>query len=92
MVEIYEVQCKVISQKGTCEQGHKVGDEWIIRRHTPEGICLAAFNCLYPNVRVLMFGGSLPWESERGLDPDVARDACPDPENPVVFELRRLRE
>jgi len=35
-----------------------------------------------------MYGGAFPWES----DPDVARAACPDADNPVVFELRRLRE
>jgi uncharacterized repeat protein (TIGR04076 family) len=35
-----------------------------------------------------MFGGSFPWEK----DPDVTTVACPDPDNPVVFELRRLRQ
>ena len=88
MAERYEVLVKVISQKGTCVQEHKVGDEWVIGSETPEGICLAAFNTLYPSARVLMFGGSFPWET----DPDVATVACPDAENPVVFELRRLRK
>ncbi len=88
MAERYEVLVKVISQKGTCVQEHKVGDEWVIGRKTPEGICLSALDALFPNVRVLMFGGSFPWET----DPDVATVACPDAENPVVFELRRLRK
>ena len=88
MGERYNVLARVISQKGTCGQGHKVGDEWAIRQKTPEGICLGAFNALYPNVRVLMYGGSFPWAS----DPDVSTVACPDAENPVVFELRRLRK
>ena len=86
MAERYEVAVKVISQKGTCALEHKVGDKWVIKTKTPEGICLAAFNVLYSNARVLMHGGSFPWARE----PDTATIACPDAENPVVFELRRL--
>ena len=88
MAERYEVLVRVISQEGTCAAEHKVGDEWVIGAKTPQGICLSAFNSLFPNARVLMFGGSLPWET----DPDVATAACPDAKNPVVFELRRLRK
>ncbi len=88
MSERYEVAVKVISQKGTCANEHKVGDEWVIGAKTSAGICLSAFNALYPDLRVLMFGGALPWES----DPDACRKACPDAENPVVFQLRRLRK
>ena len=88
MAESYEVVAKVVSQKGTCTHEHKVGDEWVIGRKTPAGICMSAFYTLFPSVRVLMFGGTLPWES----DPDVTTIACPDAENPVVFKLRRLRK
>ena len=88
MAERYKVAVKVVSQKGSCAQGHKVGDEWVIKGKTPEGMCLSAFHTLFPSARVLMFGGSLPWAT----DPDVATVACPDAENPVVFELRRLRK
>ena len=88
MAERYEVLVKVISQKGTCTYEHKVGDEWVIGGKTPEGICLSAFNALFANTRVLMFGGSFPWET----DPDVSTVACPDAANPVVFELKRLRK
>ncbi len=88
MPERHDVAVKVTSQKGTCGAGHKVGDEWVIGSKTPEGICLSAFYALFPNARVLMFGGTFPW----GTDPDVATVACPDARNPVVFELRRLRK
>ena len=84
----YNVAIKVVSQKGTCWAGHKVGDEWIVRGKSPEGMCLSAFNALYPSLRVLMFDGSFPWQT----DPDVTTVACTDAANPVVFELRRLRE
>lgn len=88
MVERYDVVVRVISQKGTCTQEHKVGDKWVIGHKTPEGMCLSAFHTLYPTIRTLMFGGALPWEA----DPYVTTIACPDARNPVVFELRRLRE
>ena len=88
MAEMYDVVVKIVSQKGTCAEGHKVGDEWVIGSKTPEGICLSAFNAMFPSLRVLRFGGSFPWST----DPDVATAACPDALNPVVFELRRLRK
>ena len=88
MAEIYDVVAKVVSQKGTCGANHKVGDQWVIGSKTPEGICLSAFNALFPNLRVLRFGGSFPWSA----DPDVTTAACPDAQNPVVFELRRLQK
>ncbi len=88
MAERYEVAVKVISQKGTCAAENKVGDEWVISNRTPQGMCLSAFTSMYPTVRVLMFGGTFPWAT----DPDVVTVACPDAENPVVYELRRLRK
>jgi uncharacterized repeat protein (TIGR04076 family) len=88
MAETYDVVVKVISQEGTCGAEHKVGDEWVIGSKTPEGICLSAFNALFPAARVLRFGGAFPWAN----DPDLATAACPDAANPVVFELRRIRK
>ena len=88
MADRYEVAVKVISQQGTCVHEHKVGDEWVIKTKTSEGICLSAFDALYPFARVLMFGGSFSWED----DADVTTVACPDGKNPVIFELRRLRK
>ena len=88
MAERYEVLVRVISQKGTCANEHKVGDQWVIKTKTPEGICLSAYEALHSAIRVLRFGGIFPWEA----DPDVTTAACPDAKNPVVFELRRLRK
>ncbi len=88
MAERYNVQVRVISQKGTCAIGHESGDEFLISRTTPEGICLSAFNAFFPAMRTLMFGGTFPWSD----DPDTATMACPDAENPVVFKLTRIRE
>jgi len=81
-----DVIAKVVSQKGTCAAGHKVGDEFIIGEMTPSGVCTWAFYTLFPFAEVLQFGGSFPWEE----DANKTTVACPDPGNPVVFELRRV--
>jgi uncharacterized repeat protein (TIGR04076 family) len=62
-----------------------VGDEFDITDKTPPGVCSWAFYTLFPFAEVLQFGGSFPWEE----DPDKTTVACPDPGNPVVFELKR---
>jgi len=94
MAESYDVVIKVISQKGTCDAGHKVGDEWVIKMDgeykTPQGICVFAYNSLDAVARVLIYGGSFP--SSWGPDRHVTTAACPDAENPVVFELKRLEK
>ena len=79
------VIAKVVSQKGTCEAQHKVGDEFIIGEKTPPNFCSWAFCSIFPFAQVLQFGGSFPWEEDR----NKTTVACPDPDNPVVFELRR---
>lgn len=76
---------KIISQKGTCEAGHKIGDEFTIGQETPAGMCSWAFYTLFPFAQVLQFDGVFPWEK----DSNRTTVACPDPANPVVFELRR---
>ena len=88
MTKQYDIIAKVISQKGDCEAGHKIGDEFCIGEKTPDGMCSYAFYTLFPFASVLKFDGSFPWED----DPDKSSVACPDPANPVVFELRRLRQ
>jgi uncharacterized repeat protein (TIGR04076 family) len=80
-----DVIAKVISQKGTCVAQHKVGDEFVIGEKTPPNLCSWAFYSLFPFAQVLQFGGSFPWEQDR----NKTTVACPDPADPVVFELRR---
>jgi uncharacterized repeat protein (TIGR04076 family) len=82
--QMSEVVAEVISQKGTCEAGHKVGDKFVIGQKTSPNLCSWAFHTLFPCAEVLQFGGSFPWEKDK----DKATVACPDPDNPVVFELR----
>ncbi|MGD2064853.1 MAG: TIGR04076 family protein [Dehalococcoidia bacterium] len=82
---MFDVIAKVMSQKGTCEAQHRVGDEFFVGQQTPPNLCSWAFYSLFPFAQVLQFGGAFPWEQ----DPNKTMVACPDSENPVVFELRR---
>ena len=85
--ESYDVIAEVISQRGTCSANHKIGDRFLIGDNTPPNMCSWAFQALFSFAAVLQFGGSFPWEDAQ----DKATVACPDPVNPVVFELKRLR-
>jgi uncharacterized repeat protein (TIGR04076 family) len=86
MNDWHQVKVKVIKQTGSCEAGHKVGDEYIIGNHAPAGLCVWALYTLFPFVSALQADGNFPWEHEKG----VSKVACPDPTNPVVFEIRRI--
>jgi len=79
----WDVKVKVVYQKGVCNFGHKVGNEWTVGPTTPEGICNAAYAAIYPHIRVLQRGGQYEYPKGSG----VCRFCCPDLWNPVVFEL-----
>ena len=89
----YPVKIKVLSQKGYCAMGHKVGDEWVwaFEPGNPKipDICPSALGVLMPYFWVLSFGGTFAWPTPDG---DTCHEACPDPYNPVIFELKRLRD
>jgi uncharacterized repeat protein (TIGR04076 family) len=80
----YPVRVTLVSQLKKCPNGHSVGDQWVIERKTPGGMCLSAFNSLMPFVMTLRFGGNFPWERD-----GEATVCCPDPEVVNVFRLER---
>lgn len=85
----YDVIAKVISQTGRCAAGYQVGDEIAFCGQSVDGkICTIALYVLLPRVFALKYGAEFPW----ARDKDVSHHACPDPKNPVVFEIRRYRE
>lgn len=85
----YTVVARVIRQAGHCAAGHQVGDEVVFDGLTVQGkICISALYSVLPKVFALRYGAQFPWLD----DPDVATHACPDAANPVVFEVRRVRE
>ena len=85
----YTIVAKVISQEGTCAAGHKVGDRIVFNGRTVEGkICIHALYSFLPKVFAMRYGAEFPWLKDR----DMSTHACPDAYNPVVFEIRRIRE
>lgn len=88
MTEPKKVRITVISQMGTCKYNMKVGDEWTVGGLVPGGICLGAWHNIYPNLRLLRYGSVIP----QYPDPDVIKVVYPDIDNPVIFELLRLKE
>ena len=81
---MYELTAEVISQKGHCGAGHKVGDKFTIGQMTTPNMCSWAYFAIFTFAEVLEFGGAFPWEKE-----GEATIACPDADNPVVFKLKR---
>ena len=83
------VRAKVISQKGICALGHKEGDEIEFTETKVDGkVCMYALYSMLPMVFALGHEAQFSWAD----DPDVIETACPDHKNPVVFELKRIRE
>jgi uncharacterized repeat protein (TIGR04076 family) len=75
------------SPLGACELFHD-GQEFIIGEDgkMPNGFCTSAWHTIFSSVRILSFGGNLPWFKERG----VAINCCSDGLRPVVFKLERI--
>jgi len=67
---------------------HKIGDRIVFNGRSVKGdICYSVLMVLLPKVYAMRFGAEFPWVENR----DVIYNACPDPENPVVFEIRCVR-
>jgi uncharacterized repeat protein (TIGR04076 family) len=85
----YTIVAKVIKQEGRCVAGHRVGDEIVFDGTTVQGkVCIHALYSFLAKVFAMRYGATFPWLE----DPDVSTHACPDARNPVVFEIRRIRE
>lgn len=84
----YKVVATIVEIRGTgkCSYGHVVGDQFEFTAKTPGGLCQFASDSLRSAVAALLYGGQFPWMENS----DVTTWACPDPETPVIFELRRL--
>lgn len=65
----------------------KDGQEFIVESlQMPKGFCTSAWVTIYGNVRLLAFGGNLPWFREKGM----AVNCCMDGLRPVIFKLERI--
>jgi uncharacterized repeat protein (TIGR04076 family) len=84
-----KVEAKVISQKGECAFGHKVGDKIVFDGRSVKGeVCYSALMVLLPKIYAMRYGVEFPWSKDK----DVIVNACPDADNPVVFEIRRVKK
>jgi len=84
-----KVKVKVVSQKGHCSAGHMAGDEIIFDWDTHEidgRICLHALYSMIPKIYALAHGGNVAFATNKEGE-SVARHACPDGYNPVIYEL-----
>ncbi len=94
MADPEKVILKIVSVKGTCAAGHREGQEFDLSGEFTLGyskdgkaLCPSAFYAAFPSWRVLRFHGELPWEKNK----DLAHVACPDPFNPLIMELKRVK-
>ena len=89
MPDIYQrVIARVISRAGTCALEHEVGDRIEFREDGVSGrICIHALYSLLPKVFAMLYGARFSWLE----DPDISTHACPDANNPLVFELTRVK-
>lgn len=87
--KIKEIRARVVSVKGTCSLGHKVGDVVTFTQQGVQGmICIHALYSMLPAVFAMMFGAEFPWLE----NPDKKTHPCTDAAYPVVFEIERIRE
>lgn len=82
----FKVIATIVSQQGYCAAGHQVGDRFEIGDLTPCGFCAHAYQAIFPFAMGMQYGACYPWDQE----PDHTTLACPDPDNPVHIELRRI--
>ena len=86
MTRRYDVRMTIVSQIARCPNGHKIGDELVVGRKTPGGLCMGAFSSLLPYITTLSCGGSFHWEKQEGS----GTFCCPDPEVINTFHLQRV--
>lgn len=79
-----KVTARVLSVKGDCSAGHKVGDTFDLSCYNTDGLCGFFYHDIFPSLSTFQFGGSYPWWSG-----DRIEVQCPDAANLVVLELER---
>lgn len=80
------VVAKVLSVRGHCYWGHYPGQEMEVSCHNTGGMCGFLYHDIFPTIAMLQFGGAYPWG-----EPDVVEVECPDRQNVVKVQLRRVK-
>ena len=85
----FDIEVTVTEVKRKCAFGYKVGDKIIFDGKKIKGdTCYSALMTIFPKAYAMRYGAEFPWAKNK----DLIHNACPDPENPVVFEIRRIRK
>ncbi|MBW2065254.1 MAG: TIGR04076 family protein [Deltaproteobacteria bacterium] len=79
------LKAEIVSIKGKCGAGHKVGDTFQIGCWDTGGLCGFFYHDIFPNLNVMQFGGKYPWGSEEEFTLE-----CPDRENVVTIKIRKV--
>ena len=83
-----KVVAKVIDMKGNCTIGMQKGDEFELSLHRCGEFCGYFYHNIHNWITMLQFEGNSPL----GDDPAVMIWECPNPNNRVKIELRRVKE
>jgi len=91
----YRLVGTILSVKGDCTAGHKVGEKIDLSIWDPEKdvatrappLCAFFYNLIFPYLAVLQFGGEFPWEEDK----DSFQMSCPDPVNQVTLKIKRIK-
>jgi uncharacterized repeat protein (TIGR04076 family) len=79
---------RITVKQGKCQDDiHQIGQVFIVKDTTPEGICKDAWNAIAPYVMTLQCGGNFTWAEEKG----TATIHCPDPKG-ITLELRLIEK
>ncbi|OPY77816.1 MAG: hypothetical protein A4E65_02580 [Syntrophorhabdus sp. PtaU1.Bin153] len=79
------IRAEVVSLKGQCNAGHKVGDQFEVNCYNTAGMCGFLYHAIFPALNVMQFEGSYPW----GTDEAVLN--CPDSYNLLTIKVQRVK-
>ncbi|MDQ7783682.1 MAG: TIGR04076 family protein [Desulfomonilaceae bacterium] len=82
-----KVVAKVIDKKSDCTIGMQIGDEFELSTHRCGDFCGLFYQQLAGWVKTLQFGGTVPFFP----DPDTQVWECPNPNNKVKVEIKRVK-
>ncbi|MBW1682227.1 MAG: TIGR04076 family protein [Deltaproteobacteria bacterium] len=82
--DVKALEAEIISVKGECSAGHKVGDTFEIGCWDTGGLCGFFYHDIFPNLNVMQFGGRYPWGAADEMELE-----CPDRHNAVTIRIKR---
>jgi uncharacterized repeat protein (TIGR04076 family) len=88
---VYKIKCEVISIAGDKEKcigaaKMRKGENFVFEARTPEGMCVRAFNAIFPSAFAMRYSDKMPWEKGEGY----VEVTCPDGD--IVIRLSRIKE